>query len=365
MIPKWQFRNFDFTLLLLLLLIFCMGLLSLYSATHTEGAVFGKNLVARQIAWMAVSLVILLLIVSFDYQNYIDFSYILYGISSVLLILVLFIGGTRYGAHRWFDLGIFAFQPSELAKLSLILVLASIIGKREGGQLGIDTVAVCLFLTLFMAFLIAIEPDLGTAIVFVVILFSMLYIGGANIKHLVFLLGAGAAMTPFLWHILRDYQKQRLLVFLNPDADPLGAGYTIIQSKIAIGSGSFLGKGWLAGTQNQLNFLPERHSDFIFSVIGEEWGFLGSALLVALYFLFIRKAISIASGTNDPYGRLIAVGVATMLSFQIVVNISMTLGFVPVVGLPLPLISYGGSSLLTTMASIALLMNVSMRRTLY
>ena len=155
------------------------------------------------------------------------------------------------------------------------------------------------------------------------------------------------------------------MVFINPDADPLGAGYTIIQSRIAIGSGAVFGKGWLTGTQNQLNFLPERHSDFIFSVIGEEWGFVGSLVLILLFFFFLRKAISIGTRTNDVHGRLIVTGVVAMLSFQILVNISMTMGFMPVVGLPLPLVSYGGSSLVTTMASIALILNVSMRRTYF
>jgi len=359
------FRNFDFTMLLLALAIFCAGLFSLYSATHTAGVAFSANLVLRQVLWMAISLAILLLIVRFDYQNYIDFSHMLYGASAVFLILVLFMGRTRYGASRWFDLGIFAFQPSELAKLSLILVLASHIGRKAGGRLDLRTVMTCLLMTLLMACLIAAEPDLGTAIVFVVILFSMLYVGGARPAHLLVIIGAGAATMPLLWYALKDYQKQRLLVFLNPDADPLGAGYTVIQSKIAVGSGSLFGKGWLSGTQNQLNFLPERHSDFIFSVIGEEWGFLGGLFLVLLYYFFIRHAFSIATKTNDYYGKLVAAGIIAMLAFQTVVNISMTLGLMPVVGLPLPLISYGGSSLVTTMVSVGLLINISMRRTIF
>ena len=359
------FRNFDFTTLLLSLAIFCVGLFSLYSATHTVGVTFNANLVLKQVLWMAVSLVILLLIVRFDYQRYIDFSHILYGASVVFLVLVLLVGRTRYGASRWLDLGIFAFQPSELAKLSLILALASPIGRRAGGYLDFKTVMVCLLLTLLMACLIAAEPDLGTAIVFAVILFSMLYVGGARPAHLLVMMGTGLATMPILWYALKDYQKQRLLVFLNPDADPLGAGYTVIQSRIAVGSGSLFGKGWLSGTQNQLNFLPERHSDFIFSVIGEEWGFLGGLFLVSLYYFFIRHAFSIASKTNDYYGKLVVTGIIAMLTFQTVVNISMTLGLMPVVGLPLPLISYGGSSLVTTMISVGLLINISTRRTIF
>jgi rod shape determining protein RodA len=358
-------KGFDFTLLFLSLAIFCIGLLFLYSATHTEGHVFERNLVLRQAVWMFVALILLVLIISFDYQIYIDFGYIIYALSLIFLILVLFVGRTRFGAQRWFNLGMFTFQPSEFAKPALILVLASVMGGRRTDYMRLSTFITCIFLTLVPACLIAIEPDLGTSIVFVAILASMLYVGRAELKHLL-IMGIGAlSLCPVLWHFLRDYQKQRLLVFLNPNVDPLGAGYTIIQSKIAIGSGSLLGKGWLSGTQNQLNFLPERHSDFIFSVVGEEWGFIGSIFLVLLYLMLIKRAVSIIPRTNDLYGRLIVTGVVSMLTFQIVVNIAMTLGLMPVVGLPLPLISYGGSSLITVTSSIALLLNVSIRRTLF
>jgi rod shape determining protein RodA len=357
-----QFTNFDFLLLFLSLTIFCIGLLFLYSTTHSEGVTYERNLVVRQLVWMAGALFILVILASFDYQRYIDVSYILYAVSIILLILVLFIGRTKYGAQRWFSVGMFTFQPSEFAKPALILVLAAYIGSRRSEHMGMIAIIVCSVLTLVPMLLIAVEPDLGTSIVFLVILFSMLYVGGARLKYLLGIIGIGLLSTPFLWQMLRDYQKQRLLVFLNPNADPLGAGYTVIQSKIAIGSGSLLGKGWLSGTQNQLNFLPERHSDFIFSVVGEEWGFLGSMVVVALYFALILRAFSIISRTSDSYGKLIVTGVVSMLTFQIVVNIAMTLGFMPVVGLPLPLISYGGSSLITAMSSIALVINVGMGR---
>jgi len=365
MIYRSRYSGFDIALLLLSLVIFSVGLLSIYSATHTEEAAFAKNLVTKQLIWMAVSLLMLLIILKFDYQNYINLAYPLYIITAIFLILVLVIGRTKFGASRWFSLGGFTFQPSEFAKLVLILVLASYLGRRRAEELAITDIAVSLLLTFPFIYLIAVEPDLGTAIVLLAILVSMLYVGRARVRHLVFLIGSAVISTPLLWHVLRDYQKQRLLVFLNPNADPLGAGYTIIQSKIAIGSGSFLGKGWLSGTQNQLNFLPERHTDFIFSVVGEEWGFLGSLFLILLYFVFMQRALSITSSTSDPYARLIATGVITMLTFQIFVNIAMTLGFMPVVGLPLPLMSYGGSSLITTMASIALLLNIGMKRTIF
>jgi rod shape determining protein RodA len=176
---------------------------------------------------------------------------------------------------------------------------------------------------------------------------------------------AALAGLPFLWGFLHDYQRQRLLVFVNPNIDPLGAGYTIIQSKIAVGSGGLFGKGWLAGTQNQLNFLPERHTDFIFSVIGEEWGFLGAAVLVLLYLALVKRGLAVASSTNDMYGRLVATGTATMIAFEAAVNIGMTIGLMPVVGIPLPLVSYGGSSVLATFIAIGMLMNVGMRRAIF
>jgi rod shape determining protein RodA len=187
-------------------------------------------------------------------------------------------------------------------------------------------------------------------------------VAGEGIKYLIVLVLTGLAAMPFLWHFLRDYHKQRLLVFLNPNVDPLGAGYTIIQSKIAVGSGGLIGKGWLAGTQNQLNFLPERHTDFIFSVVGEEWGLFGALVLILSFFLIMRRSLDIASSTNDMHGKLIAVGIVTLLTLQVVINIAMTIGFMPVVGIPLPFVSYGGSSMLTSFIAIALLLNVGMRR---
>ena len=191
----------------------------------------------------------------------------------------------------------------------------------------------------------------------------MLFVRGIKGKHLISIITLGLASMPFLWHMLKDYQQERLSVFINPNADPLGAGYTMIQSRIAIGSGFLLGKGWLSGTQNQLNFLPERHTDFIFSVIGEEGGFIGCVVLIGLYSVLIYRGLKIAKETGDTYGKLMATGIVTMLASQAIISMGMASGFMPVVGLPLPLMSYGGSSLLTTMISIALLLSISMRKT--
>ncbi|MDD5136663.1 MAG: FtsW/RodA/SpoVE family cell cycle protein, partial [Candidatus Omnitrophica bacterium] len=195
--------------------------------------------------------------------------------------------------------------------------------------------------------------------------FTVMIVSGAKLRHIGFMILSGLAGLPIFWHFLRDYQRQRLLVFINPNIDPLGSGYTIIQSKIAVGSGGFIGKGWLNGTQNQLNFLPERHTDFIFSVIGEEWGFLGAAALLLMYFFIVKRAFNIASLTSDLYGKTIAAGIGVMIGLQVVVNIAMTIGLMPVVGVPLPLVSYGGSSLIATVLAIGLLINVGMRRSTF
>ena len=197
---------------------------------------------------------------------------------------------------------------------------------------------------------------------FIPIFFILLYVWGAPLKNLLFMICSGILLSPFVWFLLRDYQKERLFVFLNPSIDPLGAGYTVIQSRIAIGSGGLFGKGWLSGTQNQLNFLTERHTDFIFSVAGEEWGFLGGILLIALYYVFIRRSLKIAEKTKDPCGKLLAVAVSVMIGVQVIVNLSMTMGFMPVVGLPLPFVSYGGSSLLVNIMALALLESIAVYR---
>ena len=188
-----------------------------------------------------------------------------------------------------------------------------------------------------------------------------MYAGGLRLRYILGFIGLGVLSSPLLWSILKDYQKERLLVFINPNIDPLGAGYTVIQSKIAIGSGKLFGKGWLAGTQNQLHFLPERHTDFIFSVVGEEWGFVGAIILLGLFFLLIRRILHIAYNTQDPYSQLLVVGITAMLAFQILVNIAMVMGLLPVVGLTLPLISYGGSSLIITLICLSLVIDVGMK----
>lgn len=359
---KRDYRDIDKTLVLVTYLICLFGIICLYSATQAKGLPLSKSFVLKQMSWMAIGTVLFLLIMKISYQKFIDMAYFLYGANIVLLVMVLLIGGSRLGAQRWFSIGGFAFQPSEFIKPSLILALASYMGSRKEAMPNLTSLFVPIVLLALPFVLVILQPDLGTALILLPIFFSMLLIGGANLKYLVAMAIAGMAALPFFWHFLHGYQKQRLLVFLDPNIDPLGAGYTIIQSKVAVGSGGLFGKGWLGGTQNQLNFLPERHTDFIFSVVGEEWGFIGSAVLVLLYFFVIKRALAIASLTTDIYGKLIASGVVVMLALQIVINIGMTIGLMPVVGIPLPLVSYGGSSLVATFVAIGLLINVALHR---
>ena len=362
---KGLYKYFDKTLLAMVFLIFIIGIITIYSATQAKELPFGESYFLRQVNWMVIGLSLLIIVLKVSYQKFIDLAYFIYGINILLLISVLAIGHIRLGAQRWFSIGTFAFQPSEFIKISLILALSSYVGNKKGTMADFKNLLVpCLLLFLPFA-LVILQPDLGTAILLVPIFFSILLVSGASLRYIIIMIALGIAILPFFWHFLLEYQRQRLLVFVNPNVDPLGAGYTIIQSKIAIGSGGLFGKGWTLGTQNQLNFLPERHTDFIFSVIGEEWGFLGAMTLVLLYFLMVKRAFDIAALTSDVYGKSIATGVAVMLGLQIIINVGMAIGLMPVVGIPLPLVSYGGSSLISTLIAIGLLLNVGMRRSTF
>ena len=364
-VDKGRLRDFDVALFGIVFFIFAVGLISIHSATQAKHLPFSESYVLKQMNWFAAGLVLLFIAARLSYQKFVDFSYFLYAINVTLLVLVLVLGHARLGAQRWFTIGSFAFQPSEFMKLSFILALANYVGQHKDAMDDLKSLVVPCLLLGVPFILVLLQPDLGTALLMLPIFFAILLVGGARVKYMVWMIGIGLAGLPVFWHFLRDYQKQRLLVFLNPNIDPLGAGYTIIQSKIAVGSGGLFGKGWLAGTQNQLNFLPERHTDFIFSVIGEEWGFLGAVVVVFLYFVIVQKAFTIANLTSDRFGKLIATGIGVLLGFQVIINIGMTIGLMPVVGIPLPLVSYGGSSLLSTLVAIGLLLNVYMRRSTF
>ncbi len=358
-------RNYDPFLIILPLAICAIGLLFLYSASQGMKDIKGIDFTVRQVVWLLISLVLLIVVRNINFRKILDWSYLFYLVIAVLLAALLLFGGTRMGAKRWIKLGWFTLQPSELAKPVLLLALTYYLGNNRYSVKNIRTFFISLFLAGLFFVLIAKEPDLGGAIALLPILFAVLVAADTPISYIFGSFLLGLAASPLFWNFLKDYQKRRLLVFLNPNMDPLGAGYTVIQSKIAIGSGGLWGKGWMSGTQNQLNFLPERHTDFIFSVVGEEWGFVGSLLVILLFCLLIIRIIAVAERTNDRYGKLLAVGVASMLSFQALVNIAMTAGFMPIVGLPLPFISYGGSRLITMWLCIALVINIDSHITVF
>lgn len=357
-------------LILSLFLILLLGLMCLYSSCHQKGDFVRREIFQKQLLWVGVGLCAMFLIARVDYRKVLLVAWPLYGFGILSLCFVLFFSRAIMGAQRWISLGELSFQPSELTKFALILVLAKYYGRKKlleiSPRAGASLVRNWLFwplgLTLFPMLLVMAQPDLGTALVYLFIFFSIAFLGGVRLRYLFGLLACGIVSFPFFWHFLKDYQKSRLLVFLNPNMDPLGAGYTVIQSKIAIGSGQFFGKGWLAGTQSQLNFLAERHTDFIFSVMGEEWGFLGGFVLIFLYVVLILMILRSAEVSRDATGRLFSFGVAAVLFFHSFINIAMNAGFCPVVGLPLPFFSYGGSSLVINLVALGIVLGASRQK---
>ena len=300
---------------------------------------------------------------SIDYHYLDRLAYPFYGAVLFLLILVLFIGSVGGGSQRWLNLGFFVLQPSEPAKLAIVLALAKHLQYDEpaGGYRLRDLWAPFL-LVAPLILLTLVQPDLGTAIILSLILLSIMLMGGLRLRSFFYLAATGVTLMPIAWHFLKPYQQKRILIFLNPDLDPLGAGYHVIQSKIAVGSGRLLGKGYLQGTQNQLDFLPAQHTDFIFSVFAEEWGLLGGLILLGLYFALIALSLRAVGRAKDRLGALLVFGVLAIFFWQVVINAAMVTGLLPVVGIPLPLLSYGGSSMVSMMIAVGLLMNVSMRR---
>ena len=357
MLQLKKYRNFDWILIAASGAIFVLGLLCLLSSTYPYNAGY----VLKQTMWFLLGALVFIFILNINYRKIVGIANIFYTLVIILLAAVLLFGGRRFGAQRWLAIGFLNIQPSEFGKLFITLSLVQYFVTHKTYRAPGD-ILVPLAMTGVPFCLIMQQPDLGTALMLVPVLLILLYAWNVPFRSLVLIISCGILLTPLGWFLLKDYQKDRLMVFLDPNIDPLGAGYTIIQSKIAIGSGGVMGKGWLSGTQNQLNFLAERHTDFIFSVAGEEWGFLGSMLLIGLYFVLIWRALEIAEKASDPCGRLLGVGLCTMIGIQVVVNLSMTMGFMPVVGLPLPLVSYGGSSLLVTMMALGLLESIAIHR---
>ena len=358
-------KKVDYLLLIVTILLLVAGWFVVYSSSLRETADTGVEYATKQLLWIGVGIVVFLIALSVDYHFWLKTSFVLYGIVVVLLLIVVFLGETRYGARRWLSLAGFNLQPSELAKIAIILSLTRYLVIEVTNREKFKYLFVALVMVAPVLLLIFKQPDLGTAIIFVPTILVMLFVAGIAWKYIITMAVIGGMSLPAGWFLLKEYQKKRLITFLYPEQDPLGAGYSIIQSKIAVGSGGILGKGWLGGTQNQLDFLPQRHTDFAFSVIGEEWGFVGALIILILFFLVIARGFDIAQKAHDLSGRLLAVGLITIFSVQVAVNVAMTIGIMPVTGLPLPFISYGGTSLLVTMASLGLLQNIYMRRFVY
>ena len=360
-------------LFIITIAIAIIGLLTIYSASYQDGALQERNIFTRQLCWVFLGVIVFIIFYNFNYRRLYDLTFVFYGLSIVFLILVLIFGKIKFGAQRWLVVAGFSFQPSELARFAVILFLARYFSRKNifSVRLRIKDLGILRSLVFpgilvgIPAFLVLRQPDLGTSLMFVFIFLILVFVAGARKRYIVSLLGLSLVMLPVFWYFLKDYQKERLLVFINPNIDPLGAGYTVIQSKIAVGSGTLFGRGWLGGTQNTLNFLPERHTDFIFSCFAESSGFLGSTILLFLFYLLFKECINIIYSTRDPFARLLVVGIVAGIFLQVVINVSMTIGFMPIVGLPLPLLSYGGTSTLITFMSLGVVANISKKRMIF
>lgn len=356
-------KNFDFALVLSALMINLTGLIAIQSAT--AGPSYLSPFVIRQGIALLFGWGLMLLFTRIDYRGIIYYVKHLYWGNLFLLTVVLLIGRSAKGAQRWIPLvGGINLQPSELAKLAIILTLASFVFKRISQ---IDRFSTLLHSAIYISlpmFLIFKQPDLGTSLVLVAIWLVTLFLAGARIKHLLVFILAGLLLFALAWHtsILKDYQKERLITFLEPERDPQGAGYHIRQSQIAVGSGRLLGKGLFQGTQKKLGFVPERHTDFIFATFAEEFGFIGGILLLSLYMVFLLRIADLILHCEDLLGRLITGGILTMFSFHTLVNIGMNIGVMPVTGVPLPFFSYGPSNLITSYAAVGLLESIRLRR---
>lgn len=363
MFDRRLLEYFDWGLLLLTLAIGGAGLVALYSAVSAGAIASDITLFKRQLIWYGAGLVVMVGCFIFDYKQFERFANVIYLASVASLVAVLFFGKYISGSRRWLPLGPFSLQPSEMAKVAVIIVLARYYAKMiHTDGLSFRDLIMPVLLTALPFGLIVRQPDLGTAMVVALIAGVMTLFAKIERRTLGWLVATMALTVPSVWFFLHGYQKQRILTFLNPDRDPLGAGYHIIQSKIAIGSGMVAGKGFLKGTQNALSFLPEQHTDFIFCVLAEEWGLMGSMTLILLFLTIIAWGLSIAGRCRDPFGTILSVGVTAMIAWQVFINIGMVMGLLPVVGVTLPFVSYGGSSIITMMMGIGLLMNVSMRR---
>jgi rod shape determining protein RodA len=356
------FLYFDWTLLALVLSICGIGILNIYSTGFSIGEQ-QIPLYLKQLQWIMLGLGFMFITFLIDYRVINRGAYFIYGAIVALLIVVAIFGYTANGAQRWISLGFFKLQPSELMKLAIIILLARYFDDHKSNEpYQLKELLVPFMIVILPFVLILKQPDLGTALMLLIIFASMVVFIGISWKSLIATAISGLILIPVTWHFLKDYQKNRLLTFLYPENDPLGTGYHIIQSMIAVGSGGMMGKGFLKGSQTQLKFLPEQQTDFVFSVFAEEWGFIGGFILMVMFVSLIVWGLKIALHSKDLLGTLLAFGITAFIAWEAFINMSMVLGILPVVGIPLPFLSYGGSAMVSLMAAIGLLMNVSVRR---
>jgi rod shape determining protein RodA len=359
MIDRRLVQEIDWVLLGLILLQSLIGVLFIYSSSHF----LAGNYHVRQLIWIGVSLVVLVFVLAIDYKFFVSLSPYFYGLIVAVLAATLVFARLVAGTKSWITLGLMQLQPSELAKIVMILVFARYFAEYKNAYLTTANTLGAIALAAAPLLLIVLQPDLGTAMTFLAIIGGALILAGLRRKTLVFIVIAALAVGIGGWNIaLKDYQKQRMMTLINPQGDPRGSGYQLIQSKIAIGSGGFAGKGIMKGTQSQLRFLPARHTDFIFSVIGEETGFLGVFVVIALYLALLARMFLSVSKARDRAGVYIIFTASLLVAFQFLVNVLMIIGLFPVVGITLPFLSYGGSSLLTSFVACGLVLNVKMRR---
>ncbi|NPA51890.1 MAG: rod shape-determining protein RodA [Aquificae bacterium] len=336
------FKNVDYVILIPVIILIFWGVINIYSASINEY----PNLYIKQIIVGIVGIFLMLFLSTIELRKLINISLILYGIGIMALLFVLIAGDMVLGAKRWINLGFFSLQPSEFMKVLVILTTAYYLSDKKSPISFIDGLVILLIASI-PAFLTIIQPDLGTALTIIFPVIFIIFVYGIKKRYIFGALLVMIILSPYIWTHLKDYQKNRILAFINPEKDPLGTAYHIIQSKIAIGSGQITGKGFLNGTQSKLYFLPEQHTDFIFATIGEEWGFIATITILTIYMFLIGRILYWGIKIKDNTAKVVCFGAVAVLSFQAFINIAMTLGIAPVVGITLPFLSYGGSSLLS------------------
>jgi rod shape determining protein RodA len=359
-------RAFDLQMAAYAALLVAIGLVMAYSNSAEQGRSIlesGTTFV-RGLMWTGIALIVYVLATAFDYKWLKTFAWPLYALQLGLLVTTLAIGHGVGGSARWVSIGPFDFQFSELAKILMIVVLANYLAARQGRLNSLSSILGACILVVPPWILVMIQPDLGTSLVLLAILGGMLFMSGASLRWLGLLVGGALASLPFVWtYVLRDYQKQRIVGFLDPASDIQGAGYQLYQSQIAVGSGGWFGKGLTNGTQNQLNFLPVQESDFVAAIYLEELGFLGAMLLIVLFGALLWRILVAGWRSRDPFGMMFATGLASMILFQLVVNLGMVIGIMPITGIPLPFISHGGASLINLAVGLGILQSVNIRQT--